>query len=72
MAAIASAVPAAPNIDRYASNNLQFSKIELARDTTSGYKSMVKYNGQANIVIKFNQWNGMMESSLTDPMTGEN
>lgn len=52
------ALPAAPTIDVYGSNNLQFSKIELAMDTTSGYNQMVKYFDQADINIKFNQWSG--------------
>ena len=52
------ALPATPTIDVYGSNNLQFSKIELAMDTTSGYKQMVKYFDEANIKIKFNQWSG--------------
>ncbi|MCE0555659.1 glycosyl hydrolase family 18 protein, partial [Motilimonas sp. E26] len=52
------AAPAAPSIDMYGSNNLQFSKIELAMETTSGYNSMVKYNEEAQIAIKFNQWSG--------------
>lgn len=52
------AAPAAPSVDVYGSNNLQFSKIELAMETTSGYNQMVKYNDQANITVKFNQWSG--------------
>ncbi|RJG47885.1 glycosyl hydrolase family 18 protein [Motilimonas pumila] len=52
------AAPAAPSIDLYGSNNLQFSKIQLAMDTTSGYNSMVQYNEEAEIGIKFNQWSG--------------
>ncbi|KGY10065.1 glycosyl hydrolase family 18 protein [Vibrio sinaloensis] len=52
------AAPAAPSVDVYGSNNLQFSKIELAMETTSGYNQMVKYNEQANITVKFNQWSG--------------
>ncbi|WP_198419088.1 glycosyl hydrolase family 18 protein [Motilimonas pumila] len=52
------AAPAAPSIDMYGSNNLQFSKIQLAMDTTSGYNSMVQYNEEAEIGIKFNQWSG--------------
>ena len=35
------AAPTAPSIDMYGSNNLQFSKIELAMETTSGYNQMV-------------------------------
>ncbi len=52
------AAPATPSIDVYGSNNLQFSKIELAMDTTSGYNQMVTYKDQADINIKFNQWSG--------------
>ena len=54
----AMAAPAAPSIDVYGSNNLQFSKIELAMETTAGYNQMVKYHDQADITIKFNQWSG--------------
>jgi chitinase len=42
----------------YGSNNLQFSKIELAMETTSGYNDMVKYHDKAKIAVKFNQWSG--------------
>lgn len=52
------AAPAAPSVDVYGSNNLQFSKIELAMETTSGYNDMVKYSDEADIAIKFNQWSG--------------
>ncbi|EEX32900.1 chitinase [Vibrio coralliilyticus ATCC BAA-450] len=52
------AAPTAPSIDVYGSNNLQFSKIELAMETTSGYNDMVKYFDEADITIKFNQWSG--------------
>ncbi|EGA69060.1 hypothetical protein VISI1226_07133 [Vibrio sinaloensis DSM 21326] len=52
------AAPTAPSVDVYGSNNLQFSKIELAMETTSGYNQMVKYNDEANITVKFNQWSG--------------
>ncbi|KJY84504.1 chitinase [Vibrio galatheae] len=52
------AAPAAPSVDVYGSNNLQFSKIELAMETTSGYNDMVKYFDEADITIKFNQWSG--------------
>lgn len=52
------ALPATPTIDVNGSNNLQFSKIELAMDTTSGYNQMVKYFEKADISIKFNQWSG--------------
>ncbi|MCG3732808.1 glycosyl hydrolase family 18 protein [Vibrio cincinnatiensis] len=52
------AAPAAPSIDIYGSNNLQFSKIELAMETTAGYKQMVKYHDQAPITLTFNQWSG--------------
>ncbi|NNN44815.1 MULTISPECIES: glycosyl hydrolase family 18 protein [unclassified Vibrio] len=52
------AAPAAPSIDIYGSNNLQFSKIELAMETTAGYKQMVKYHDQAPINLTFNQWSG--------------
>ncbi|NOI74081.1 chitinase [Vibrio coralliilyticus] len=54
----AMAAPTAPSIDIYGSNNLQFSKIELAMETTSGYNDMVKYFDEADITIKFNQWSG--------------
>ncbi|RBW64704.1 chitinase [Vibrionales bacterium C3R12] len=52
------AAPATPSIDMYGSNNLQFSKIELAMETTSGYNQMVKYHDLATINVKFNQWSG--------------
>ncbi|WP_159737803.1 glycosyl hydrolase family 18 protein [Vibrio atypicus] len=52
------AAPTAPSVDVYGSNNLQFSKIELAMETTSGYNQMVKYFDEANITVKFNQWSG--------------
>ncbi|NLS13886.1 chitinase [Vibrio sp. SM6] len=52
------AAPATPSVDVYGSNNLQFSKIELAMETTSGYDQMVTYKDQADISIKFNQWSG--------------
>jgi chitinase len=52
------AAPTAPSIDMYGSNNLQFSKIELAMETTSGYNDMVKYHDKAKIAVKFNQWSG--------------
>ncbi|EJG0971418.1 chitinase, partial [Vibrio parahaemolyticus] len=52
------AAPTAPSVDMYGSNNLQFSKIELAMETTSGYYDMVKYHDQAKITVKFNQWSG--------------
>ncbi len=52
------AAPAVPAIDLYESNNLQFSKIELEMEATSGYKSMVTYHDQADITLKFNQWSG--------------
>ncbi|EGR0103982.1 TPA: glycosyl hydrolase family 18 protein [Vibrio vulnificus] len=52
------AAPTAPSIDLYGSNNLQFSKIELAMETTAGYNQMVKYHDQATISVKFNQWSG--------------
>ncbi len=52
------ATPTAPSIDMYGSNNLQFSKIELAMETTSGYNQMVKYHDQAKVDVKFNQWSG--------------
>ncbi|MGY3572470.1 glycosyl hydrolase family 18 protein [Vibrio paucivorans] len=55
---VAKAAPTAPSVDVYGSNNLQFSKIELAMETTSGYNQMVKYNDLADITIKFNQWSG--------------
>ncbi|NRF29786.1 glycosyl hydrolase family 18 protein [Vibrio coralliilyticus] len=54
----AMAAPTAPSIDVYGSNNLQFSKIELAMEATSGYNDMVKYFDEADITIKFNQWSG--------------
>ncbi|OAJ93432.1 glycosyl hydrolase family 18 protein [Vibrio bivalvicida] len=52
------AAPTAPSVDVYGSNNLQFSKIELAMETTSGYNQMVKYFDEADITVKFNQWSG--------------
>ncbi|WP_432816141.1 glycosyl hydrolase family 18 protein [Vibrio intestinalis] len=52
------AAPAVPSIDINGSNNLQFSKIELAMETTAGYNQMVKYYDQADVAIKFNQWSG--------------
>ncbi|WP_299691615.1 glycosyl hydrolase family 18 protein [uncultured Vibrio sp.] len=52
------AAPTAPSIDMWGSNNLQFSKIELAMETTSGYNNMVTYHDQAKIDVKFNQWSG--------------
>ncbi len=53
-----SAAPSKPSIDVWGSNNLQFSKIELAMETTSGYDQMVQYKDQADIQITFNQWSG--------------
>lgn len=58
MSSAAIAAPTAPSIDVYGSNNLQFSKIELAMEAVSGYNQMVKYSDQADITIKFNQWSG--------------
>lgn len=52
------AAPTAPSVDVYGSNNLQFSKIELAMETTSGYNQMVKYFDEADINVTFNQWSG--------------
>ncbi|MBW3695126.1 chitinase [Vibrio sp. T187] len=52
------AAPSTPSIDMYGSNNLQFSKIELAMETTSGYNQMVKYHDKAQVAVKFNQWSG--------------
>lgn len=52
------AAPAAPSIDMYGSNNLKFSKVELAMETTSGYNQMVTYHDQAPVAITFNQWSG--------------
>ncbi|NAZ95175.1 MULTISPECIES: glycosyl hydrolase family 18 protein [Vibrio] len=52
------AAPTAPSIDMYGSNNLQFSKIELAMETISGYNQMVKYHDKAKVDVKFNQWSG--------------
>ncbi|GEM75283.1 glycosyl hydrolase family 18 protein [Vibrio sagamiensis] len=54
----ANAAPTKPSIDMYGSNNLQFSKIDLAMETTSGYNDMVTYHEKAKINIKFNQWSG--------------
>ena len=54
----ASAAPSVPTIDVYGSNNLQFSKIELTMDSTSGYYDMVKYSDEAEVSIKFTQWSG--------------
>ncbi len=42
LASTAMAAPSAPSVDVYGSNNLQFSKIELAMETTAGYNQMVK------------------------------
>lgn len=53
-----SAAPSKPSIDVWGSNNLQFSKIELAMETTSGYDQMVQYKDLADIQITFNQWSG--------------
>ncbi len=58
MSGSALAAPAAPSVDMWGSNSLQFSKIELAMETTSGYNDMVKYNENPTINIKFNQWSG--------------
>ncbi|MCK6264345.1 chitinase [Vibrio sp. ZSDE26] len=58
LSGLANAAPTAPSVDVYGSNNLQFSKIELAMETTSGYNSMVTYHDEADITIKFNQWSG--------------
>ncbi|MFC5078498.1 Chitinase A precursor [Vibrio thalassae] len=52
------AAPAKPSIDVWGSNNLQFSKIQLAMETTSGYDQMVQYHDLAEIKITFNQWSG--------------
>ncbi|MGF1778227.1 glycosyl hydrolase family 18 protein [Vibrio nomapromontoriensis] len=52
------AAPAKPSIDLWGSNNLQFSKIQLAMETTSGYNQMVQYSDLAEIKITFNQWSG--------------
>ncbi|NCO46218.1 MAG: chitinase, partial [Vibrio sp.] len=54
----AMAAPATPSVDVYGSNNLQFSKVELAMESTAGYNQMVKYYDQAPIAVKFNQWSG--------------
>ena len=53
-----SAAPGAPALDMYGSKNLQFSKIDLAMETTSGYNSMVQYHDQAQVDIIFNQYSG--------------
>ncbi|KOO12108.1 chitinase, partial [Vibrio xuii] len=37
---------------------MQFSKIELAMETTAGYNQMVQYFDEARITVKFNQWSG--------------
>ncbi|PMJ92937.1 glycosyl hydrolase family 18 protein [Vibrio sp. 10N.261.55.A7] len=58
LSGLAIAAPTAPSIDVYGSNNLQFSKIELAMETTSGYNQMVTYHDEAKITIQFNQWSG--------------
>lgn len=58
LSGVAMAAPATPSIDIYGSNNLQFSKIELAMETTSSYNQMVKYHDLATIAVKFNQWSG--------------
>lgn len=59
LASTAMAAPSAPSVDVYGSNNLQFSKIELAMETTAGYNQMVKYHEEAPITLKFNQWSGV-------------
>ena len=74
------AKPSAPAIDMYGSNNLQFSKVELEMESTAGYKQMVKYNEEAQIAVKFNQWSGEKgdtwnvyfngEKVATGPITG--
>ncbi|EGU35271.1 Chitinase [Vibrio sp. N418] len=58
LSGFANAAPSVPSIDIYGSNNLQFSKIELAMETTTGYNQMVKYLDEAAIDITFNQWSG--------------
>ncbi|MGF1718648.1 glycosyl hydrolase family 18 protein [Vibrio kyushuensis] len=58
LSGFAIAAPTAPSVDVYGSNNLQFSKIELAMETTSGYNQMVTYHDEADITVKFNQWSG--------------
>ncbi|MBR9786958.1 MAG: chitinase [Vibrionaceae bacterium] len=65
------AAPTAPSIDLYGSNNLQFSKIELAMETTSGYHSMVTYHDQAKITVKFNQWSGSTGDTYNIYFDGE-
>ncbi|OEF23789.1 glycosyl hydrolase family 18 protein [Vibrio rumoiensis] len=57
--ATAAAAPGAPTLDMYGSKNLQFSKIDLAMETTSGYNSMVQYHDEAQINIIFNQYSGV-------------
>ncbi len=52
------ALPTVPRVDIYGSNNLQFSKIQLLMESTSGYHQMVKYFNSADVMIKFNQWSG--------------
>ncbi|MBD1573740.1 chitinase [Vibrio sp. S17_S38] len=53
-----SAAPGAPALDMYGSKNLQFSKIDLAMETTAGYNSMVQYHDNAQVDIIFNQYSG--------------
>ncbi|MGD8116064.1 glycosyl hydrolase family 18 protein [Vibrio sp. TRT 29B02] len=56
MSGIAVAAPAVPIVDKNGSNDLQFSKIQLAMETTSGYDQMVQYSELVDIAIQFNQW----------------
>ncbi len=57
-ATTAVAAPGMPSIDVYGSKNLQFSKIDLAMETTAGYNAMVQYHDEAPINIIFNQYSG--------------
>ncbi|WP_428772610.1 glycosyl hydrolase family 18 protein [Vibrio sp.] len=80
LSGLAVAAPSAPTVDVYGSNNLQFSKIQLAMETTAGYNAMVQYSDQADISITFNQWSGETGDSYkiyfdgvevaTGPITG--
>ena len=54
----AASMPNAAQINRAASSNLQFSKIELEMDNAGSYKSLVKYHDNAPIDIIFNQSTG--------------
>ncbi|WP_153446762.1 glycosyl hydrolase family 18 protein [Vibrio algicola] len=67
----ANAAPGAPALDMYGSKNLQFSKIDLAMETTSGYNSMVQYHDQAKVDIIFNQYSGVKGDTYNIYFDGE-